>query len=131
MRISSEGFAMHKVFVSAASLIVTGFVLHGAIACELNREAGQPASTIVLPVGCSGLDCLANPPQDLLTALANDAPAPVDPIQDYGAIYFDAGTYSGGNGLPEWLMASLGVQSQNQPGGRFARSPMDAYAQAR
>jgi hypothetical protein len=46
-------------------------------------------------------------------------------------IYFDAGTYSGGNGLPEWLMASLGVQSQNQPGGRFARSPMDAYAQAR
>jgi len=122
---------MRKVFVSVAFLMVAGFVLHGAFACELNREAGQPASTIVLPAGCSGSDCLANPPQDVLTALANEEPAPVDPIQDYGAVYFDAGTYSGSNGLPEWVMASLGAQSEDEPGDGFARSPMDAYAQFR
>jgi len=46
-----------------------------------------------------------------------------------GQAFRYAGTY--GNGLPEWLMASLGFQSQNEPGGGFARSPMDAYAQAR
>jgi hypothetical protein len=120
---------MRKVFASAASLMVAGFMLHGAFACELNREAGQP--TIVLPVGCSGLDCLANPPQDLLTALADEETAPVDPVRDYGAVYFDAGAYSGSKGLPEWLMASLGAQSQNQPGVGFTQSPMDAYAQYR
>jgi hypothetical protein len=123
---------MRKVFVSAASLAVAGFMLHGAFACELNREASQPASTIVLPVGCSGSNCLANPPRDLLTALANEERTPVDdPVQDYGAIYFDVGTYSGSNGLPDWIMASLGAQSQDEPGGGFARSPMDAYAQDR
>jgi hypothetical protein len=122
---------MRKVFISAASLMVAGFMLHGAFACELDREAGQPASTIVLPAGCSGLDCLANPPQDLLTALANEEPTPVDPIQDCGAIYFNARTYSGSNGLPEWVMASLSAQSEDEPGDGFARSPMDAYAQYR
>jgi hypothetical protein len=129
--IGHEGPAMRKVFLSAASLAVTGFMLHGAFACELNREASQPASTIVLPVGCGGPSCLANPPQDLLTALGNEEPTPVDPVQDYGAIYFDVATYSGSNGLPDWVVASLGAQSQNEPGGGFARSPMDAYAQYR
>ena len=123
---------MRKVFLSAASITVAGFMLHGALACELNREASQPASTIVLPVGCNGSNCLANPPQDLLTALGNEEPAtPVDPVQDYGAIYFDVGTYAGSSGLPDWIMASLGAQSQDEPGGGFARSPMDAYAQGR
>jgi hypothetical protein len=32
---------MRKVFVSAAALTVGGLMLHGAFACELNREAGQ------------------------------------------------------------------------------------------
>ena len=123
---------MRKVFLSAASLTVTGFMLHGAFACELNREASQPASTIVLPVGCSGSNCFANPPQDLLTALASEERTPVDdPVQDYGAIYFDVDTYAGSNGLPDWLMASLGAQSQDEPGGGFTRSPMDAFAQYR
>jgi hypothetical protein len=130
--ISHEGLAMRKVFFSAASLTFAGFMLHGAFACELNREASQPAPTIVLPVGCNGSDCLVNPPQDLLTALASEERTPVDnPVQDYGAIYFDVGTYSGSNGPPDWLMASLGAQSQDEPGGGFARSPMDAYAQYR
>jgi hypothetical protein len=35
------------------------------------------------------------------------------------------------SGLPDWIMASLGAQSQDEPGGGFARSPMDAYAQDR
>jgi hypothetical protein len=73
---------------------------------------------------------LANPPQDLLTAVASEERTPVNPVQDYGAIYFDAGTYSGANGLPEWVMAALDAQSQDEPGG-FPRSPMDAYAQYR
>jgi hypothetical protein len=122
---------MRKVLLSAASLSVAGFMFHGAFACELNREASQPASTIVLPVGCSGSNCLANPPQDLLTAVANEESTPVNPVQDYGAIYFDVGTYSGSNGLPDWVMASLDAQSQNESGGGFPRSPMDAYAQDR
>jgi hypothetical protein len=122
---------MRKVFLSAASLMVGWFIFHGASACELNREAGQPASIIALPVGCSGPNCLANPPQDVLTALANEEPTAVDPVQEYGAIYFDVGTYSGSNGLPDWIVASLDADSQDQPGGGFARSPMDAYAQDR
>jgi hypothetical protein len=127
--ISHEGFAMRKVILLAASLTVAGFMLHGAFACELNREASQP---FVLPVGCSGSNCLINPPQDVLTALASEERTPVDdPVQDYGAIYFDVGTYSGSNGLPDWLMASLGAQSQDEPGGGFVRSPMDAFAQYR
>jgi len=122
---------MRKVFLSAASLTVAGFVLHGAYACELNREAGQPASTIALPAGCSGPNCLADPPQDLLAALANEERTPVDPVQDFGAIYFDVATYSGSIGLPDWVTTSLGAQIQNEPGVRFARSPMDSYAQYR
>ena len=45
--VSHEGFAMRKVLLLAASLTVAGFMLHGAFACELNREASQPAPTIV------------------------------------------------------------------------------------
>jgi len=129
--ISHEGFAMRNVLLLAASLTVAGFMLHGAFACELNREASQPASTVVLPVGCSGSNCLISPPQDLLTDVANEERTPVNPVQDYGATYFDVGTYSGSDGLVVWLIASLGAQSQYEPGGGFATSPMDAYAQYR
>ena len=122
---------MRKVLLSAASLTVAGFMFHGAFACELNREASQPASTIVLPAGCSGSNCLANPPQDVLTAVANEECSPVNPVQEYGASYFDPETYSGSDGLLVWLIASLGAQSQYEPGGGFTPSPMDAYAQYR
>jgi hypothetical protein len=57
---------MRKVFLSAAALTVGGLMFHGAYACELNREASQPASAIVLPSACSGSNCLVNPPQDPL-----------------------------------------------------------------
>jgi len=107
---------MRKVFLSAAALTVGGLMFHGAFACELNREASQPASAFVLPGACSGSNCLVNPPQD---------------PQDCGAAYFDPGTYSGSDGLLDWLMASLGAQSQYKPGAGFARSPMDANAQYR
>jgi hypothetical protein len=127
---STRAFAMRKVFLSAASLTVTGLMLHGAFACELNREA-KPASEIVLPGGCSGSNCLVNLPQDALTTLANEKRIPVDPVQDCGAGYFDLGTYSGSNDLLEWLMASLDAQSQYKPGAGFAPSPMDANAQYR
>ena len=122
---------MRKVFLSAAALTVGGLMLHGAFACELNREASQPASAIVLPGACSGSNCLVNSPQDPLTALANEKRTPVDPVQDCGAAYFDPGTYSGSNGLLDLLLASLGAQSQYKPGAGFAPSPMDANAQYR
>ena len=107
---------MRKVFLSAAALTVGGLMFHGAYACELNREASQPASAIVLPSACSESNCLVNPPQDPL---------------DCGAAYFDPGTYSGSNGLLEWLTASLDAQSQYKPGAGFAPSPMDANARYR
>ena len=119
---------MRKVFLSAAPLTVVGLMFHGAFACELNREASQPASAIVLPGGCSGSNCLINPPQGPLTALASEKRAPVDPVQDCGAGYFDPGTYSGSSGLLDWLIASLGAQGQYKPGAGFAPSPMDANA---
>jgi hypothetical protein len=122
---------MRKVFLSAATLTVGGLMLQGAFACELNRDASQPASAIVLSDGCSGSDCLVNPSQNPLTAVATEKRAPVDPVQDCGATYFDPGTYSGSNGLLDWLMASLGAQSHYKPGAGFARSPMDANAQYR
>jgi hypothetical protein len=71
-------------------------MLHGAIACELNREA-KPASEIVLPRGCSGSNCLVNLPQDPLTALANEKRTAVDPVQDCGAGYFDPCAYRKSN----------------------------------
>ena len=106
---------MRKVFLSAAALTVGGLMFHGAYACELNREASQPASAIVLPGACSESNCLVNPQ---------------DP-QDCGAAYFDPGTYSGSNGLPDWLMASTDAQGQYKSGAGFAQSPMDANAQYR
>jgi len=120
---------MRKVFLSAAALTVGGLMLHGAFACELNREAGQPGSAIVLPGACSGSNCLVIPPQDASTPV--EKRAPVNPVQDCDAAYFDPGTYSGSNGLLDWLMASLGTQSQYKPGAGFAPSPMDANAQYR
>jgi hypothetical protein len=123
---------MRKVFLSVASLTVAGLMFQdGAFACELNREASQPTSAIVLLGGCSGSDCLINPPQDPLTALANEKRTAVDPVQDCGAGYFDPGTYSGSNGLLDWLLASLGAQGQYKPGAGFAPSSMDANAQYR
>jgi hypothetical protein len=122
---------MRKVFLWAAPLTVAGLMLQGAFACELNREASQPAAEIVLPRGCSGSNCLVNPPQDDLTALANEKRIPVDPVQDCGAAYFDPGTYSGSSGLIDWLMATLGAESQYRPGAGFAPSPMDANARYR
>lgn len=56
---------MRKVFLSAAALTVSGLVLHGAVACELNRETSQPASAIVLPGACSRSNCLVNVSQAL------------------------------------------------------------------
>jgi hypothetical protein len=122
---------MRKVFLSAAALTVSGLMLDGAFACELNRETGQPASAIVLPAACSGSNCLVNVSQDPRTFPANKEAILVDPVQDCGAAYFDLGTYSGSNGLLDWLMASLGAQSQYNPGAGFAQSPMDANAQYR
>ena len=139
---------MRKVFLSAAALMVGGLMLHGALACELNRQASQPNSAIVLLGACSWSSCLVDPPQDPLTP---------DPVQDCGTAYFDPSTYSGSNGLlewlmasldtqteykpgagfapspspPDWLMASLGTESQYKPGAGFAPSPLDANAQYR
>jgi hypothetical protein len=106
-------------------------MLHGAFACELNREAGQPVWAIALPGDCSGSNCLVNPPQDPFTALANEKGTLVDLVRDCGADYFDPSTYSGTDGLLDWLMASLGAQDQYKPGAGFAPSLMDANAQYR
>ena len=122
---------MRKVFLWAAPFTVAGLMLHGAFACELNREASQLASEIVLPGDCSGSNCLVNSPRDALTAFANEKRSPVDPVSDCGAVYFEPGTYSGSNGLLEWLTASLDAQSQYKPGAGFAPSPMDANARYR
>jgi hypothetical protein len=46
-------------------------------------------------------------------------------------LFFDPDTYSGSNGLLDWLVASLGAQSQYKPGAGFAPSPMDANEQYR
>ena len=107
---------MREVFLWAAALMVGGLMLHGAFACELNRQASQPNSAIVLPGACSWSNCLVDPPHDPLTS---------DPVQDCGTAYFDPGTYSASNGLLEWLMASLGTQSQYKPSTGFAQSPLD------
>ena len=107
---------MRKVFLSATALTVGGLMLHGAFACDLNREASQPVLAIVLPDACGGSNCSVNPPQD---------------PQDCGAAYFDPGAYSGSNGLLGWLVASLDAQSQYRPSTGFAPSPMDANAQYR
>jgi hypothetical protein len=121
---------MRNIFLSAAALVVTGLTLHGAFACELNREAGQPGPGIAVQ-GCSGSNCLVNQPQDLVAALANEKGIPVDQVRDCATGYFDPGTYSGSNGLLDWLVASIDAQRQYRSGAGFARSPMDANAQYR
>jgi hypothetical protein len=113
---------MRKVFLSVAALMVGGVMLHGAFACELNRQVRQPNSAIFVWGACSGSNCLGDPPQDPLTS---------DPVQDRVTAYFDPGTYSGSNGLLEWLMTSLIAQSQYKLGAGFAPLPMDANAQYR
>jgi hypothetical protein len=124
-----EGLAMRKVFLSAAAL-TGGLMLHGAFACELNREASQPAWAIIVAGACSGSNCFMSPAQESLTGLATEKRSPVDPAQNC-AVYFDPGTYSGSDGLLDWLVASLGAQSQYKPAAGFAPSPMDANAQYR
>jgi len=115
---------MRKVFLLAAALTVTGFMAHDTFACELNPEASQPAFAILLPEGCGGSNCLVNPPDPFI---------PVDHFQDCSAAYFDPGTYSGSNGLFDWLIALVRTQSEYnpEPGVGFVPSPMDAYAQDR
>ena len=115
---------MRKVFLWVAVLTVGGLMLDGAFACDLNRQASQPNWATVLAGACSGSHCLVDPPQDPLTS---------DLVQDCGAAYFDPGTYSGSNGLFDWLIALVGTQSQYKPesGVGIAPSPMDAYAQDR
>jgi hypothetical protein len=113
---------MRNVFLLAAALTVTGFMAnaHDAFACD--PEASQPAFAIRL---CGGSDCLVNPAQDPFI--------PVDHFQDCSAAYFDPGTYSGSDGLFDWLIALVRTQSQYnpEPGVSFPPSPMDAYAQDR
>jgi hypothetical protein len=105
---------MRKVFLLAAALTVTGFMANArdAFACELNPEASQPAFAIRLSV---------NPAQN-----------PFVPV-DCTAAYFDPGTYSGSDGLFDWLIALVHAESQHkpEPGIGFPPSPMDAYAQYR
>ena len=115
---------MREVFLWAAALMVGGLMLHGAFACELNRQASQPNSAIVLLGACSWSSCLVDPPQDPLTP---------DPVQDCGTAYFDPSTYSGSNGLFDWIIALVRTQSQYkpEPDVGFPSSPMDAYAQDR
>ena len=110
---------MRKVFLLAAALTVTGFV--AAFACELDSEASKPVFAIRLPDGCGGSDCLVNPAQD-----------PFIPV-DQSAAYFEPSTYSGSNGLSDWLIALAHTQSQYkpEPDVGFPPSPMDAYAQYR
>ena len=122
---------MRKLFFSAAALTVGGLMLNGAFACEWNREAGHPASAIVLLGSTCSVSSLVDLPQDLLTPVANQERTAVDPVQNCGAAYFDLSTYSGSNGLIDWLMASLVAQSQYKPGAPFAPSPMEANAQYR
>jgi hypothetical protein len=108
------------VFLLTAALTAGGLMPQGVFACEL-----KAASPIVLLGVCSGSNCLVNPPQDPLTSVADEKHTPVDQVQDCGAAYFDSGTYSGSNGLLDWLMESLGTQSQYKPGAGFAPSPTD------
>ena len=122
---------MRKVFLSTAAFTVGVLMLNGAFACELNREASQPAPAMIVMGACSGSNCFVSPRQEPLTLLANEKRTPVDPAQDCGAAYFEPGTYSGSNGLLDWLVASLDAQSQYKPGAGFAPSPMDANAKYR
>jgi hypothetical protein len=115
-----------KTFLLAA--VVAGSMLHNALACELNREANRPGLVVVSD--CGGSDCTFNSPQDPLVPLADERTAP-DPLQNCAAAYFDPDTYSGSNGLINWLIVTLGAESQYRLGAGFAPSPMDANAQYR
>jgi hypothetical protein len=120
---------MRKVFLSAAALVVTGFMVHGAFACELNRDADRQGS--VFFAYCGTAACMFNPPQDPFAPLVEEEDTPANPVQDCSAPYFDPGTYSGTDGLMEWLIATVEEQGQYQPSAGFARSPMDANARFR
>ena len=119
---------MRKMFLSAAALTL---MVHGAVACEVNRQAGPPVWAIALPDDCNGSDCRLNPPQDQLNPPADEKSAPDNPARDCGVAYFDPGIYLGSAGLRNWLIASLDAQSQYKSGAGFVPSPMDANAQYR
>ena len=112
---------MRKVFFWTVAFAVGG-LLQSASACEFNRESTQPA--IILDA-CNGSDCLVRPELSLIDEKRTD------PVQDCGAAYFDPSTYSGSDGLFDWLVASLDTQSQYKLGAGFGQSPMDANAQYR
>jgi hypothetical protein len=119
---------MRKAFLSAAAFTVAGSMLQAAFACELNREANRQGSVVI--ADCSESGCVFGPPPDFFASLTDER-TPSGPVQDCGAAYFDPGTYSGSNGLIDWLMATLDVESQYRPDAGFAPSPMDANAQYR
>ena len=56
---------------------------------------------------------------------------PLIAMTEPGGAYFDPATYSGSGSLIDWLMATLGAESQYRPGAGFAPSPMDANARYR
>jgi hypothetical protein len=118
---------MRKTFLSVAAFAVAISMIHGAFACELNREVSRQSSVIV--ADCGGLGCVPDPAQDAFAFLVEHTQ--LDLTQDCGAAYFDLDTYTGTNGLMVWLMATLGAESEYRLGGGFAPSPMDANAQYR
>jgi hypothetical protein len=120
---------MRKLFFKSSAPIVGALMLHGAFACELNREANRQGSVVV--VDCGTGTCMFDPPQDPLASPTDKKRTPPDPMQDCGAAYFDRSTYSGSNGLIDWLMATLGTQGQYQPGAGFTPSSLDANARYR
>jgi len=119
---------MRRMFLSA---VVLTLMVHGAVACEVNRQAGQPVWAIALPDDWNGSDCQLGPPQDRPNPPADEESAQGNPGPDCGVAYFDPGIYSGSAGLRDWLMASLDAQSQYKAGAGFIQSPMDANAQYR
>ena len=119
---------MREMFLSAAALT---FMVHGAVACDVNRQADRPVWAIALPDDCNGSDCRLNAPQDRLIPPADEKSAPGNPVRDCGVRYFDPGIYSGSSGLRDWLIASLDTQSQYKSAEGFVRPPMDANAQYR
>jgi hypothetical protein len=114
---------MRKAVPLAVIVAVAWSMLHSASACGLNSEITQGS---VVGADCGVLGCMFDPPQDPYTLLFERTPP--DPARDCRAAYFDPGIYTGVDGLVVWQMATLGAESQYQPGAGFPPSPMDANA---